>query len=78
MRNRVEDDYVGENMGRTTDADRRADEAEASTSGVASTFSGLGGGSEMVEAARDLKRVAELFEGVVQSGALERVVGDAP
>lgn len=71
-----EEEYVADRMGRTTDADRRADEAEASTSSVASMFSGLGGGGEMVEAARDLKRVAEIFEGVVQSGALDRVVGD--
>lgn len=76
MRNQVEEEYVQAGMGRTTDADRRADEAEASTSSVASMFSGLGGGGEMVEAARDLKRVAEIFEGVVQSGALDRVVGD--
>jgi hypothetical protein len=72
-----EDAYVAENLTRSTEADRLADEQQGQVSALsdlASTLGVGGGGSEMNEAAAQLKQAAQALQSVVQGGGLDRAI----
>jgi hypothetical protein len=75
----TEDEYVDKtvNAGTAADADAAGQTGVVSAAREAARALGIGGsGDQMVEAARDLKRAAELFTAVVESGSLDSLTNN--
>jgi hypothetical protein len=72
-----EDQYVNQNLQRSTEADRRADEQQGQVSAAEALAQRMGigrAGDPMNEAASELRRAAEALQSVVQGGSLDRAV----
>lgn len=73
-----EEGYVNQNLNRSTEADRRADEQTEQVGALQTVAEGLGlgggGNQEMKDAAAELRAAAEALQSVVQGGALDRAV----
>ena len=69
--------YIAQNRGRSTEADRMAEEriAQTGTAEAEATAAGIGGaGDPMLQAASELRRAAELLSGAADRGAFDRAL----
>ena len=72
-----EEGYIAQNRGRSTEADRIAQERIAQTGSAEAdaAAAGIGGaGDPMLQAASELRRAAELLSGAASSGSLDRAI----